>query len=94
MKKLSTHKTKAISPADICNYLENVPEPRHTIIEKYIGMSFCDFLKNYKGFTVKYPYKDKGDWKQFLIELHEEETITTCKMVDNICVSAYSIKND
>jgi len=84
--------TETLRIADIYHYLENTPESCHTIIDKYNGMRLTDFIKQFRWFNIKYPYKD--DRKQFLIELQEEDCIITCKMVNNICVGAYSIEND
>jgi len=77
---------------EIQNDLLNVSQPCHTPTDKYNGMSLSDFIKKFRWFNIKYPYKE--DRKRFLIELREEDCIITCKMKDNICVGAYITENN
>lgn len=73
-------------------YLHTVDEPEHTIIDKYNGMHFVEFVKIFDNMNVLYPYKD--DKTLFLIEIQEKDHVITFEMIDDICVNGYIFKND
>jgi len=92
MDKLNIQEKETPSISDIYHYLVTTPELNHSVTDRYNGMCLTEFVKKYRNLNVSYPYKD--DFKQYLIGLQENGCEIICRMIDNICVSAYSIKND
>lgn len=73
-------------------YLLTTNQPCHSVTDKYNGLHFTEFVKRFRKLNVMYPYKN--DKTQFLIELHENDCVITCEMVNNICVNGYIFKNE
>jgi hypothetical protein len=85
MEKVNIRIKKAPGTKDI--HLVNTSECCHIQTNKFKDMHLSEFINNYSGLLVKYPYAN--DFRRYRIKLKEDGCPITCEMENNICVKAY-----